>query len=128
MALLLPIALPQETTGQTQDGLHTLRVVTDELTILFHPGERLDTREDLGELGHPLRSLLLVALPFDLLLRQHLLEHLQGVGQRREEEDGGHRCSVSEEELARRDVRRKHGLRVLSEGAERLAICRLARR
>lgn len=71
-----------------------------KLTVLFHSGEGLYTGEDLGQFTHPLRSLLLIVLPFDLLLRQHLLEHLQEVGSR-----GGHRCSVNGEELVRRDVR-----------------------
>lgn len=65
---------------------------TSWLTIFFHPGERFDSREDFSQLGHSLRPLLLIALPFDLLLRQHLLEHL---------EEAPHRCRVDEEELVR---------------------------
>lgn len=53
------------------------------LTVFLHSGERFDTGEDFSQLSHSLRSLLFVALPLKLLLRQHLLEHLQ---------EGQHRC------------------------------------
>lgn len=45
-------------------------------TVFLHPGERLDPRKHLGQFSHPFRSLFLIALPFQLLFSQHLLEHL----------------------------------------------------
>lgn len=47
------------------------------LTIFLHPGEGFDTREDLCQLHHSLWPLHFIVFPFDLLLWQHLLEHLE---------------------------------------------------
>lgn len=67
----------QDNPWQSNKNIKQILLTFFSLTIFFHPGEGFDTREDLCQLHHSLWPFHFIVFPFDLLLWQHLLEHLE---------------------------------------------------
>lgn len=67
----------QDNPWQSNKNMKQILLTFFSLTIFLHPGEGFDTREDLRQLHHSLWPFHFIVFPFDLLLWQHLLEHLE---------------------------------------------------